>query len=121
MVGAGVAERRRAMRGYKRNPWLTGLGVLLAILVMSGGYARADVNTDQSGSIVIFPKVIADGTRDTIIELTNTSNMSAQAHCFYINNPSGTCSETSSLNCRLDTDCPGVETCLIAPPGFCSA
>lgn len=28
---------------------------------------------DRSGSIVIFPKVIADGTRDTVIQITNTS------------------------------------------------
>jgi len=111
------------MRGLKRNPWLSGLGVLLAILVVSGGHARADVNSDQSGSIVVFPKVIADGTRDTIIQITNTSNMPAQAHCFYVNNPSGTCSVTTSQFCRVDTDCPGVETCGIPHPafsGFCS-
>jgi len=111
------------MRGLKRNPWLFGLGVLLAILVVSGGHVRADVNSDQSGSIVIFPKVIADGTRDTIIQITNTSNMPAQAHCFYVNNPSGTCSTTTTTSCRVDTDCPGVEVCNIPHPnfsGFCS-
>jgi len=67
----------------KRNPWLSGLGVLLAVLVVSGGLARADVTSDTPGSIVIFPKVIADGTRDTLIQLTNTSNTSTSAHCWY--------------------------------------
>ena len=99
------------MRGLKRNPWLFGLGVLLAVLVVYGGHARADVNTDQSGSIVLFPKVIADGTRDTMIQITNTSNMSAQAHCFYI--ASGSCSESADIYCNSDAECPTSETCVL--------
>ena len=67
----------------KRNPWLSGLGVLLAVLAVYVGQARADVTSDTPGSIVIFPKVIADGTRDTLIQLTNTSNMGTSAHCWY--------------------------------------
>jgi len=101
------------MRGLKRSPWLHGLGVLLAILVVSGGHARADVTTDQSGSIVVFPKVISDGTRDTLVQLTNRSNMQAQVHCFYINTM-GACSVTSTTSCRIDTDCPGTEQCIRA-------
>jgi hypothetical protein len=42
------------------------------------------ITTEQSASILVFPKVIADGTRDTIIQITNTSNNMQQAHCFYI-------------------------------------
>ena len=38
----------------KRNPWLSGLGVLLAVLVAFAGLARADVTSDTPGSIVIF-------------------------------------------------------------------
>ncbi len=100
------------MRGLKRNPWLFGLGVLLAVLVVYGGHARADVTTDQSGSLIFFPKVIADGTRDTLIELTNTSNMAAYVHCFYVN-ASGHC-RVSGEACKTDIDCPTdpvVETC----------
>jgi hypothetical protein len=67
----------------KRNPWLSGFGVLLAVLAAFVGQARADVTSDTPGSIVIFPKVIADGTRDTLIQLTNTSNMGTSAHCWY--------------------------------------
>jgi hypothetical protein len=99
------------MRGLKRNPWLIGRGVLLAILVVYGGHARADVFTDQSGSIVVFPKVIADGSRDTIIQISNTSNMPAQAHCFYVN-ALGFCSNTVSESCRSTSECPVGETCL---------
>jgi len=85
--------------------------VLLAVLVVSGGHARADVTTDQPGSIVLFPKVISDGTRDTLIQITNTSTLSQHAHCIYIN-ASGACSTTTDQACNLDSDCPPTETCV---------
>ncbi len=37
----------------------------------SGSSSQA--HGDRTDSVLVFPKVIADGTRDTIIELTNTS------------------------------------------------
>ncbi len=37
-----------------------------------------------AGSIAIFPKIIADGLRDTAIQLTNTSNLVSFARCFYV-------------------------------------
>jgi len=81
------------MRVQKRNPWLTSLGVVLAVIALMGGRAAADVASDQAGSIVIYPKVIADGTRDTIISLTNTSNMQAYVHCEYVQG-TGICSNS---------------------------
>ena len=60
------------------------LGVVVGCLGLAGA-ALADVTTEHSGSIVVFPKVIADATRDTIIQLTNTSNSVVRAHCFYVN------------------------------------
>jgi hypothetical protein len=62
------------------------VGLMAAALVgfMASG-AAADVTTDRSASIIVFPKVIADGTRDTIIQITNTSNSMVYAHCFYVN------------------------------------
>lgn len=99
------------MRGSKRNPWLIGRGVLLAALVLYGGQARADVFTDQSGSIVFFPKVVSDGVRDTVIQLTNTSNMPAQAHCFYVN-ALGNCSQSTDISCTLDRECPTGQVCV---------
>jgi len=63
------------------------VALLWLIVVSLGlcGVARADVKTERSGSIVVFPKVIVDGTRDTIIQLANTSNSMVRAHCFYVN------------------------------------
>ena len=90
------------MRGLKRNPWLFGLG-LLAIPVWFGGQAQADINNDQAGSLIIFPKVVADGERDTVIKITNRSNMPAYAHCYYTN-ALGSCA-LSGESCIDDGDC----------------
>jgi len=97
------------MRVLKQNPWLPSLGVLLAA-VMIAGYARADVTTDEPGSIVIFPKVIVDGTRDTLIELTNTSTSRQYVTCVYVDTSTaspGTCSGTTPAGqlCSADEDC----------------
>lgn len=72
------------MRVQKRSPWLNGLGVAVAAMALWGAQAQADVSSDKPGSVVMWPKVIADGTRDTLITLTNTSNMTAYAHCEYV-------------------------------------
>ena len=97
------------MHVLKRNPWLTGLGALLTVLVVYGGHARADVTTDQPGSIIIFPKVVVDASRDTFIQITNTSNMAVAARCNYISY--GTCSLTTTQHCNADSECPLNETC----------
>ena len=64
--------------------------------------ARADITTERSASILIFPKVIFDSSGqqtgklvngtlqkgtpvDTIIQISNTSNSMVFAHCFYVN------------------------------------
>jgi len=83
------------MRLQKRIPWLFSLGAVLVAATLWGAPAGAQnhVSSDQPGSIVIWPKVIADGTRDTLIKLTNTSNGPAYAHCEYTQG-TGFCSLT---------------------------
>jgi hypothetical protein len=66
--------RRRAGR------WATVAGILGL-----PGLASADITTELSASILVFPKIIADGSRDTHIQITNTSNSLVRAHCFYVN------------------------------------
>jgi hypothetical protein len=56
-----------------------------ALVGLMVGGAQAQVTTERSSSILVFPKVIADGTRDTVIQITNTSNSMVHAHCFYVN------------------------------------
>ncbi|MBI4515491.1 MAG: hypothetical protein HY699_06725 [Deltaproteobacteria bacterium] len=102
------------MRVLKRNPWLTGLGTVLSLLGLWWGSARADATTDQTGSVLFFPKVIADGTRDTLIQITNTRPDTVLVHCEYIN-ASGRCRLTNGV-CSLDSDC-GLNLCV---GGTCS-
>lgn len=71
-------RRQRGLIGLMGLAALVGLG-------FTARPAAAKVTTEQSASILIFPKVIADGTRDTIIQITNTSNNMRHAHCFYVN------------------------------------
>ncbi len=77
--------------------------MVLAVLALCGARARADFASDQRGSFVIFAKVIADSTRDTVIALTNSSNMEAYAHCEYVSG-SGYCALTGTP-CSLVTEC----------------
>jgi len=69
--------RQRGLVGLMGLAALVGWGV-------NARLAEARVTTEQSASILIFPKVIANGSRDTIIQITNTSNSMRHAHCFYV-------------------------------------
>jgi len=73
------------MRTVKWNAFLSclcGFAVVLGGVAVS---ARADVTTEKGASILIFPKVRADSTFDTIIQIANISNMMVHARCFYVN------------------------------------
>jgi hypothetical protein len=56
-----------------------------ALIGLMVGGAQAQVTTERSASILVFPRVISEGTHDTIIQITNTSNSMVFAHCFYVN------------------------------------
>ncbi|MFI5394665.1 MAG: hypothetical protein ACHQ9S_03955 [Candidatus Binatia bacterium] len=71
------------MRRQRGLVGLTGLATLVG-LGMFAQPAMSGVTTEQSASILVFPKVIANGTRDTVIQITNTSNVMRHAHCFYV-------------------------------------
>ena len=76
------------MRTVKWNAFLSGLCGFAAVLgVVTASAARADVTTETGASILIFPKVLANGTFDTVIEIANTGNSLVFAHCFYVNAP----------------------------------
>jgi hypothetical protein len=59
-------------------------GLMAACAGMSPHRAAAQATTQRPASIIIFPKVIADGTRDTILQLTNTTNNFRSALCLYL-------------------------------------
>ena len=61
------------------------IGAAVVVAVLGAGAAMAQVTTEKSASILVFPKVFADAGRDTVIQITNTSNSMVHAHCFYVN------------------------------------
>ncbi|MBI1818685.1 MAG: hypothetical protein HYR72_27185 [Deltaproteobacteria bacterium] len=73
-------RRQRERVGFMRQALM-----VAGALGLLAGVAGADVTTERSASIVVFPKVITTSTRDTIIQLTNTNNSMVHAHCYYIN------------------------------------
>jgi hypothetical protein len=73
------------MRTEKRNAFLSGLCGVAVALGMMATTAHAAITTERGASILAFPKVLADGDSDTIIQITNTSNSMVHARCFYVN------------------------------------
>jgi hypothetical protein len=63
-----------------------------ALVVMAGAAARApaQVTTESGASILVFPKVVADSSTDTVIQLVNLSDNSVNAFCTYVNGTSDT-------------------------------
>jgi hypothetical protein len=92
MLALEVTERRRAMRGFKRSPWLTGLGVLLTILGVAAGRALAVATIDKPASLLVYPKLKSDEHTDTLVQLTNTYTTGIFVHCTYITRDDGVCS-----------------------------
>ncbi len=65
---------------------------MTAALLLSAAAAQADITTERSASILIFPKVLFDSSGlqtgtpvDTLIQISNTSNSMVFARCFYVN------------------------------------
>jgi hypothetical protein len=75
-----------------------GLCGVLASALLFASATQAEVSTDLSGTVLVFPKVVWTGfdtgnSRDTVIQISNTSNQLVHAHCFYVNaqrTPQGT-------------------------------
>jgi hypothetical protein len=72
------------MRTVKWKAFLSGLCGFAAVLGVAA-VARADVTIERSASVVVYPRVIATGNVDTVIQLTNTSNSMVHAKCYYVN------------------------------------
>jgi hypothetical protein len=73
------------MRTLKWSAFLSGLCVTAVVLGIMTADARADVTIEKGASILAFPKVLADGGTDTLIQITNVSNSMVHARCFYVN------------------------------------
>jgi len=89
------------MRTVKWNAFLSGLCGFAVVLGVLAASAHADVVTEKGASILIFPKVIANGEQDTIIQITNITNNMVHARCFYVDSqlPPGCEIEDARVGC----------------------
>ncbi len=75
---------RHTQRG---RSWVGRWAVVCALVVALGAgslQAQGIVGIEQSGSLVIFPKVVVSDTTDTMIQLINSSNFEVDLRCFYL-------------------------------------
>ncbi len=67
-----------------RSGMLYGVAALAVLISAQVGWT--DVTTERPGSILILPKVVYQpGVRDTVIEISNTTNSLIHAKCWYVN------------------------------------
>ncbi len=104
------------MRQVRRVGWTLAIA---AGLVFGGSQAMADIASDKSAAIVVYPKVEVDRGAgvDTVIRLVNTNETTPiLAHCFYVNANSH-CDGGSNDGqvCDSGVDCPGGGFCV---PGW---
>lgn len=59
------------------------LALCVALALFAGNASAQSFTVEEPSSILIFPKVVNDEDRDTVIQITNNNNMMAYAHCFY--------------------------------------
>lgn len=83
-----TTARQRARFARRSVAACAGRLALVVTLFAGVGLApvavRAESTTERSSSILIFPKIVYDGSRDTFIQISNTSNSMVHAHCFYV-------------------------------------
>lgn len=72
------------MRILKGPRVLAAAGAAVVMSLLAGGaHAQEEFTIEQPSSVLIFPKVINDGERTTVIQITNTMNTMAHVKCFY--------------------------------------
>src|SRR5579862_373540 len=67
----------------RRRQWLP-----ILVLLCAGAaphLAHGQVTTGEAASVIVFPRVVVDGTWETTIQISNTANRPAYAHCYYVN------------------------------------
>jgi len=101
------------MRTAKRNHLLSGVCAVLGGVFLWTGAARADVLSDRPAGILVVPKLVFDSdgrfvpngfATDTEIQLTNVSDQTVYARCFYVNANSH-CTNSPQNVCFTTADC----------------
>jgi hypothetical protein len=63
--------------------------VFLAGALLAARPAAAQVTTDRGASILVYPKIVADGSADTAVQLVNLSDNRIDASCAYLSGAAG--------------------------------
>jgi hypothetical protein len=85
------------------NKNLSLLGAAAVVGVLVSPMAQAATYSDAGAAVLVWPKIVVDGSRDTVVQITNQSNSLRAAHCFYVNaNPR--CTNTKQV-CASSSDC----------------
>ncbi|MEO8603121.1 MAG: hypothetical protein ABI629_11150 [bacterium] len=79
-----------------RRVSFTALPVLACLLQLAGA-AAAQSTSERGASILIFPKVIADGSADTVLQLTNVFGSRVSVFCSYVDGGAGWANASFSL------------------------
>jgi hypothetical protein len=95
---------------------VTALAALaLGIATLLASPAQAIGTSDKPASILYWPKVVYDGTTDTLVRLANVDTANpTQAHCFYIDANSHCSNRPTQICDPLANDC-GAGSCI---PGW---
>ena len=63
--------------------------LVLTVALLAGGRSAAQVTTDRGASILVYPKVVADASADTTLQLVNLSDNRIDAYCAYVSGAAG--------------------------------
>jgi hypothetical protein len=80
-------------RTQRRRHACVAAGVALTLL--TAVTAMAQVTTAGGGSLLIWPKVVADEVHDTVIMLVNRTNRAVNATCYYVRGDDASCAMTT--------------------------
>src|SRR5215470_14166573 len=64
------------------------IALVLIGMTLTAATVRAEerFTTERPSSVLLFPKVV--NTSNTVIQITNTTNLLVNVHCFYVNGQS---------------------------------
>ncbi|GIW43892.1 MAG: hypothetical protein KatS3mg077_1174 [Candidatus Binatia bacterium] len=88
----------------RRVRWMQKLSVMASvagIVGMVGMEARADISSTNPAAILVFPKIVVDGSRgiDTFVQISNVADQPVNVRCFYVN-ANGRCSSAPFQVCN---------------------
>jgi hypothetical protein len=83
------------------------LAVFILACTLAGAVAaRADTTSERGASILIFPKIVADGSSDTLVQLANIAEGGIDAFCAYVDGRVGW--QSSGFTLRLKAEQPAL-------------